>query len=83
MHIYPLFSGNYDSCLENLEQLESLNASNSKLLHNRAVAHFYKTNCTNYKQLLKSLEELDSTEVSQFNIYWLYTKILPRTSNLF
>ncbi|KAI9584433.1 CCR4-NOT transcription complex subunit 10 isoform X1 [Glossina fuscipes] len=52
-------SGNYDACLEILEQLELLRGSDSKLLHNRAVAKFYKTQCRNHDELLKSLEELD------------------------
>lgn len=55
--------GNYDACMETLDQLEKLKGRDIKLLHNQAVAKFYKGKCKDYMGLMKKLQELDLNEV--------------------
>ncbi|XP_050317803.1 CCR4-NOT transcription complex subunit 10 [Bactrocera neohumeralis] len=50
-------SGNYEQCLETLDELEKCNGTNNKLEHNRAVAKFYKSGCKDHITLLKSINE--------------------------
>ncbi|XP_011202640.2 CCR4-NOT transcription complex subunit 10 [Bactrocera dorsalis] len=49
--------GNYEQCLETLDELEKCNGTNNKLEHNRAVAKFYKSGCKDHATLLKSINE--------------------------
>ncbi|XP_030370272.1 CCR4-NOT transcription complex subunit 10 isoform X2 [Scaptodrosophila lebanonensis] len=60
-HAHEQFSnGEYDRCLELMQQLESTEESSGSILrHNRAVVHYYKSGCTEHAALLKELEELD------------------------
>lgn len=58
------YRGNYDGCIEMLEQLESLKDNDLKLQHNKAVAKFYKSSCRDYNGFLKSIEKLNLKEVS-------------------
>lgn len=60
--------GNYDECLEILEQLENLKGSDCKLQHNQAVAKFYKSQCKEHKHLLKTLQELDLNQENTYRI---------------
>uniref|UniRef100_A0A0K8U372 CCR4-NOT transcription complex subunit 10 n=1 Tax=Bactrocera latifrons TaxID=174628 RepID=A0A0K8U372_BACLA len=57
-------NGNYEQCLETLDELEKCNGTNNKLEHNRAVAKFYKSGCKDHVTLLKSINE----NVSHFYI---------------
>ncbi|XP_013114394.2 CCR4-NOT transcription complex subunit 10 isoform X1 [Stomoxys calcitrans] len=57
--------GNYDECINILQQLEKLKGRDCKSHHNQAVAKFYKGKCKDYWGLLKTLEELDVNESSR------------------
>ncbi|KAI8123180.1 CCR4-NOT transcription complex subunit 10 [Lucilia cuprina] len=54
--------GNYDSCIDILEQLEEFKNHDIKLEHNKSVAIFYNGNCRDYMSLLKYLQKLDTKE---------------------
>ncbi|XP_075151049.1 CCR4-NOT transcription complex subunit 10 [Haematobia irritans] len=57
--------GNYDECINILQQLEKLKGRDCKSHHNLAVAKFYKGKCKEYLGLLKTLEELELSESSR------------------
>ncbi|XP_067616588.1 CCR4-NOT transcription complex subunit 10 isoform X2 [Eurosta solidaginis] len=48
-------SGNYERCLEVLDELEKCKGINSKLQHNRAVTKFYQSGCKDHGTLLMAL----------------------------
>ena len=46
----------YDACLVLLSKLEDLRPKDMKVLHNKAVAEFYKSGCTKTDEFLKALQ---------------------------
>lgn len=50
---------NYANCIEILQQLRTLKDDDAKLIHNIAVAMFYKDGCRDFSTLLKHLQEVD------------------------
>ncbi|XP_028392789.1 CCR4-NOT transcription complex subunit 10-like [Dendronephthya gigantea] len=51
-------AANYDACLSSLSKLEELRPKDTKVLHNKAVAEFYKSGCERTDDLLKALNGL-------------------------
>lgn len=47
--------GNYASCLQTLNKLESLRPNDIKVLHNKAVAEYYKSDLKKTDHFRKSL----------------------------
>lgn len=52
------FSNNYGTCIQNLVELESSIGVDPCIIHNKAVAEFYKSDFKNYEQFLKVLNQL-------------------------
>ena len=48
----------YDICLHFLSKLEDLRPKDKKVLHNKAVAEFYKSGCTKTEEFLKALQAI-------------------------
>ena len=56
-HAFLEFEGcHYDACLNFLSKLEDLRPKDMKVLHNKAVAEFYKSGCTRTEEFLKALQ---------------------------
>ena len=51
-------SGRYDTCLGSLSKLEDLRPKDVKVVHNKAVAEFYKSGCEKTEDLLKTLNNI-------------------------
>lgn len=48
----------YDTCLYFLSKLEDIRPKDTKVLHNKAVAEFYKSGCTKTEEFLKALHAI-------------------------
>ena len=51
-------SARYDACLNSLSTLESLRPKDVKVMHNKAIAEFYKSGCEKTDDLLKALNNV-------------------------
>ena len=51
-------SARYDTCLSYLSKLEDLRPKDVKVVHNKAVAEFYKSGCEKTEDLLKALNSV-------------------------
>lgn len=55
---FTCFSNNYGTCIQNLVELESSIGVDPCIIHNKAVAEFYKSDFKNFEQFHKILNQL-------------------------
>lgn len=58
MQYFHALSNNYGTCIQNLVELESSIGVDPCIIHNKAVAEFYKSDFKNYEQFHKVLNQL-------------------------
>lgn len=58
MQFTHVLSNNYGTCIQNLVELESSIGVDPCIIHNKAVAEFYKSDFKNYEQFHKVLNQL-------------------------
>lgn len=85
-HFPSFFSKNFNECLQNLIKLEATFGCSTKLMQNKAVAEFYKSDFKRYEKFRQSLNELigdvsaDSDEVIEIkdiaNLVPLFNKAI-------
>ena len=68
---------NFESCLSTVNKLCDLKKSDPKVLHNRAVAHYYLSNLTltdDFKKVLYQVEQ----QMGKCFIHTFYSTVEPR-----